>query len=85
MAAPATDVLAGLTRQAAQEGVALQTVVVENALYLVVMLKGLALRPMPFMLSFTGYYVALHIAEAVLLRRLLANRVSSVSGESRVS
>jgi hypothetical protein len=54
-------------------------------LYLVVMLKGLALRPMPFMLSFTGYYVALHIAEAVFLRRLLANRVSSVSGESRVS
>jgi hypothetical protein len=54
-------------------------------LYLAVMLKVLALRPMPFMLSFTGYYVALHVVEAVFLRRLLANRVSSVSGESRVS
>ncbi|HEY6613141.1 MAG TPA: hypothetical protein VIZ32_01440, partial [Vicinamibacterales bacterium] len=30
-------------------------------LYLVVMLNVLALRPMPFMLSFTGYYVALHV------------------------
>jgi cobalamin synthase len=54
-------------------------------LYLVVMLKGLALRPMPFMLSFTGYYVALHIAEAVFLRRLLAGRVSGGSGDNRVS
>jgi hypothetical protein len=54
-------------------------------LYLVVMLKGLALRPMPFVLSFTGYYVALHVVEAVLLRRLMASQVSSVSRESRVS
>jgi hypothetical protein len=54
-------------------------------LYLVVMLKGLGLRPLPFMLSFTGYYVALHLAEAVFLRRLLANRMSGVSGENRVS
>jgi len=42
MAAPAAGVLAGITQQAAQEGVALQTVVVENALYLVVMLPVLA-------------------------------------------
>jgi hypothetical protein len=46
-------------------------------LYLVVMLKVLALRPMPFMLSFTGYYVALHVIEAVYLKRLLASGVSS--------
>ncbi len=46
-------------------------------LYLVVMLKVLALRPMPFMLSFTGYYVALHVVEAVCLKRLLASGVSS--------
>ena len=46
-------------------------------LYLVLMLKVLALRPMPFMLSFTGYYVALHVVEAVCLKRLLANGVSS--------
>ena len=42
-----------------------------------VILKVLALRPMPFMLSFTGYYVALHVVEAVYLKRLLANGVSS--------
>lgn len=47
------------------------------ALYLVLMLKGLALRPMPFMLSFTGYYVALHVVEAACLKRLLSARVSS--------
>ena len=46
-------------------------------LYLVLVLKVLALRPMPFTLSFTGYYVALHVVEAVCLRRLLANSVSS--------
>ena len=54
-------------------------------LYLVLMLKVLALRPMPFMLSFTGYYVALHVVEAVFLKRLLAGHVSSWSEESRVS
>lgn len=46
-------------------------------LYLVLMLKVLALRPMPFMLSFTGYYVVFHVVEAVYLRRLLASGVSS--------
>ena len=54
-------------------------------LYLVVMLKVLALRPLPFMSSFTGYYVALHVVEAAFLRRLLAGNVSSWSEESRVS
>jgi hypothetical protein len=37
-----------------------------------VMLAVLDLRPIPFMASFTGYYVALHFAEALLLKRLLA-------------
>ena len=54
-------------------------------LYLVVMLKVLAVRPMPFMLSFAGYYIALHVVEAVFLKRLLAGHVSSWSEESRVS
>ena len=51
--------------------------VVLFGLYLVLVLKVLALRPMPFMLSFTGYYVALHVVEAVYLKRLLADGVSS--------
>ena len=40
--------------------------------YVVVMLAALALRPKPFMVSFTGYYVALHFVEALLLKRQLA-------------
>jgi hypothetical protein len=31
-----------------------------------------AMRPKPFIASFTGYYVALHAGEALLLKRLLA-------------
>ena len=42
------------------------------AVYVVVTLWALGLRPKPFMLSFTGYYVGLHVVEAMFLRRLLA-------------
>ena len=42
------------------------------AVYVVVALWALGLRPKPFMLSFTGYYVGLHVVEAMFLRRLLA-------------
>lgn len=41
-AAPAPDVLAGITQQATRDGLALQTVVVKDALYLVVMLPVMA-------------------------------------------
>ena len=40
--------------------------------YVVVMLAVLSLRPLPFMLSFTGHYVTLHLIEAGLLKRLIA-------------
>ena len=40
--------------------------------YVAVMLKVLALRPMPFVLSFTSYFVALYAFEAVGLMRLMA-------------
>ena len=40
--------------------------------YVTVMLKLLALRPAPFMASFTGYFIALHFVEALALRRLFA-------------
>jgi len=42
MAAPAADVLAGIMRQAGSDGLALQTVVVQDALYLVVVLPVMA-------------------------------------------
>jgi hypothetical protein len=40
--------------------------------YVVLALAVLDLRPVPFIASFTGYYVALHLGEALLLKRLLA-------------
>ena len=42
--------------------------------YVIGVLAGLSLRPVPFIASFTGYYVLLHAVEAVLLKRLLAPR-----------
>jgi hypothetical protein len=42
------------------------------AVYVVVALLALGMRPKPFILSFTGYYVGLHVVEAMFLRRLLA-------------
>ena len=41
--------------------------------YVVVMLKGLALRPAPFAASFTSYFIALYCVEALGLRRLMAD------------
>jgi hypothetical protein len=38
--------------------------------YVAIMLTVVALRPVPFVVSFTGYFVALHLGEALLLRRL---------------
>lgn len=40
-------------------------------IYVVVMLRPLALRPMPFVVSFASYFIALHVLETVFLRRLL--------------
>jgi hypothetical protein len=39
--------------------------------YVVVMLRVLALRPIPFIVSFTGFFIALYAMEALFLRRLL--------------
>jgi hypothetical protein len=46
--------------------------VVLFAAYVIVLLAGVGLRPLPFVAAFTGYYVALHVAEALCLQRLLA-------------
>ena len=42
------------------------------AAYVAGMLKGAELRPVPFVLSFAGYFIALHAMEAAFLRRLFA-------------
>jgi len=41
--------------------------------YVVVVLRILALRPGPFIASFTSYFIALHMMEALFMRRLFAN------------
>lgn len=38
--------------------------------YVAVMLKVLALEPLPFVISFTTYFIALHLFEAWCLQRL---------------
>jgi hypothetical protein len=40
--------------------------------YVVIALRVLSLRPIPFVVSFTVYFIALHLAEALSLRRLFA-------------
>jgi hypothetical protein len=40
--------------------------------YVAVMVTALDVRPAPFMASFTTYFVALHFAEALALKRLFA-------------
>ena len=41
--------------------------------YVTLMVRGLGLTPLPFAASFTGYFVALLLAEALAMRRLFAN------------
>jgi hypothetical protein len=41
-------------------------------LYVAIMLRMSSLRPVPFVVSFTGYFIALHLLEAFFLRRLFA-------------
>jgi hypothetical protein len=55
------------------------------ALYVVMVLGVAGLRPTPFILSFTGYYVGLHVVEAMFLKRLLADGASRWPGEGRLS
>jgi len=38
--------------------------------YVAAMLRMVGLRPVPFVVSFTGYFIALHVMEAMFMRRL---------------
>jgi hypothetical protein len=40
--------------------------------YVAVMLNVMSLRPVPFVAGFVGYFIALHLTEALYLRRLFA-------------
>ena len=43
--------------------------------YVTLMLGLLKLRPAPFVISFTGFFIILHIMEALYLRRLFLGRM----------
>ena len=49
--------------------------------YVGVMLRGLDVRPVPFVVSFAAYFIALHAMEAMFLRRLLMNDLRSPASE----
>jgi len=40
--------------------------------YVAVMLKVVGLHPTPFVVSFTSYFIALYLVEALLMRSLFA-------------
>jgi hypothetical protein len=40
--------------------------------YVALMLALVGVRPVPFVVSFTGYFIALYLTEALLMRRLFA-------------
>ncbi|OFV92384.1 MAG: hypothetical protein A3G76_10090 [Acidobacteria bacterium RIFCSPLOWO2_12_FULL_65_11] len=40
--------------------------------YVAIMIRGVAVRPVPFMASFTGYFIGLYVIEALYLKRLFA-------------
>jgi hypothetical protein len=40
--------------------------------YVAVMLKIVGLRPVPFVVSFAGFFIALYLVEALLMRRLFS-------------
>jgi len=46
-------------------------------IYVAVVLKGLGVPALPFVASFTSYFLALYLTEALLLQRLLATRWSN--------
>jgi len=49
--------------------------------YVAVMIRGLGLRPAPFVVSFAGYFIALQAIEAFSLRRLLMDDLRSPGSE----
>jgi hypothetical protein len=50
--------------------------------YVTVMLKVLSLRPLPFVISFTAYFIGLLLAEALCLQRLFAGHPPAPRGRA---
>jgi hypothetical protein len=47
--------------------------------YVTVMLGVLSLRPLPFVISFTAYFIALHLFEALCLQRLFGGAARTIT------
>jgi hypothetical protein len=47
--------------------------------YLIVGLRLLALRPIPFVVSFTSYFIILHLMEALFMRRMFSRAEADVT------
>jgi hypothetical protein len=83
----ATWVVVARTAAAAPErvtGVMVTGLVVKMVffgVYVAGMLKGAELRPVPFVVSFAGFFIALHAMEAVFLRRVFAEMGRSAPSE----
>ena len=50
--------------------------------YVTVMLGVLSVRPLPFVISFTTYFIALHLFEALCLQRLFGGAARSVTSSA---
>jgi hypothetical protein len=48
--------------------------------YVVVMLKMMSLRQLPFVVSFTSYFIGLHVTEALCMQRLFARGMNRTYG-----
>ncbi len=48
--------------------------------YVIVALRGFGLKPIPFVVSFAGFFIALHVIEALFLRRLFVEGPRSEPG-----
>jgi hypothetical protein len=48
--------------------------------YVVILVRVVGLRPVPFVIGFTGYFIGLHVIEALFLKRLLGEAVRPAPG-----
>jgi hypothetical protein len=83
LSAAATWILIALAQRRNPAGVsgvmmaAFMAKMVFFGVYVVVMLRGLDLPAVPFIVSFTAYFVSLYAIEAVMLRRLFGAALSA--------
>jgi hypothetical protein len=48
--------------------------------YVVIVVRLVGVRPIPFVIGFTGYFIGLHVVEALFLKRLFGETARPVPG-----